>query len=117
MKLLLLGNTGQLGWELERTLQPLGEVVALDFPQFNMADAASIRKTVREHRPQVIVNATAYTAVDIAESEPKLVDAINGSEPVRGLAVNITPEVSLGTIFCTTTAKAASVWGMALRMR
>jgi len=81
MKLLLLGRTGQLGWELERTLQPLGDVVALDYPEINMADAASIRKTVQEHRPQLIVNATAYTAVDKAESEPELAEAINGTGP------------------------------------
>jgi dTDP-4-dehydrorhamnose reductase len=81
MNLLLLGNTGQLGWELQRTLQPLGVVVALDYPEINMADTASIRKTVQEHRPQVIVNATAYTAVDKAESEPELAEAINGTGP------------------------------------
>lgn len=81
MKILLLGNTGQLGWELQRTLQPLGGVVALDTPEINMADAASIRKTVREYHPEVIVNATAYTAVDKAESEPELAEAINGSGP------------------------------------
>ena len=81
MKLLLLGNTGQLGWELERTLQPLGEVVALDYPEINLADAASIRTTVQEHRPELIVNATAYTAVDKAESEPEIAEAINGTGP------------------------------------
>jgi dTDP-4-dehydrorhamnose reductase len=81
MKLLLLGKTGQLGWELLRSLQPLGEVVALDYPEVNMADVASIRKTVGEHRPELIVNATAYTAVDKAESEPELAEAINGTGP------------------------------------
>jgi dTDP-4-dehydrorhamnose reductase len=81
MKLLLLGNTGQLGWELERTLQPLGEVVALDYPQVNMADASSICRIVREQKPRVIVNATAYTAVDRAESESALSNSINGVGP------------------------------------
>ena len=81
MKLLLLGNTGQLGWELQRTLQPLGVVVGLDYPEINMADAASIRKTVRECRSEVIINATAFTAVDKAEGEPELAEAINGSGP------------------------------------
>jgi dTDP-4-dehydrorhamnose reductase len=81
MKLLLLGNTGQLGWELERALQPLGAVIALDTPEINMVDAASIRQIVREYLPEVIINATAYTAVDKAESEPELADAINGSGP------------------------------------
>jgi dTDP-4-dehydrorhamnose reductase len=81
LKILLLGNTGQLGWELQRTLQPLGDVVALDYPEVNMADTASIRKTVQERHPEVIVNATAYTAVDKAESEPELAEAINGAGP------------------------------------
>ena len=79
MNLLLLGNTGQLGWELQRTLQPLGAVVALDYPQVNLADTTSIRKTVQEYLPQVIVNAAAYTAVDKAEIEPELAEAINGT--------------------------------------
>ena len=81
MKILLLGNTGQLGWELERSLQPLGEVIALDYPTINMADAGSVRKAVRKHRPEMIINATAYTAVDQAESEPELAEAINGRGP------------------------------------
>ncbi|MFH1907966.1 MAG: dTDP-4-dehydrorhamnose reductase [Chloroflexota bacterium] len=81
LKILLLGNTGQLGWELHRTLQPLGVVVALDYPELNMADAVSIRKTVRQHHPGLIVNATAYTAVDKAESEPELAEAINATGP------------------------------------
>jgi dTDP-4-dehydrorhamnose reductase len=81
MKILLLGNTGQLGWELERTLQPLGNVVALDYPAINMAEGASIRKIVQEYNPEMIVNATAYTAVDKAESEPEIAEAINGIGP------------------------------------
>ncbi|OIO85641.1 MAG: dTDP-4-dehydrorhamnose reductase [Anaerolineae bacterium CG2_30_58_95] len=81
LKILLLGNTGQLGWELHRTLQPLGKVVALDYPEVNMADTVSIRKTVQEHCPEVIINATAYTAVDKAESEPELAEAINATGP------------------------------------
>jgi dTDP-4-dehydrorhamnose reductase len=81
MNLLLLGNTGQLGWELQRTLQPLGDVIACDYLEVDMADAASIRKLVQECRPGVIVNATAYTDVDKAESEPNLAEAINGAGP------------------------------------
>jgi dTDP-4-dehydrorhamnose reductase len=81
MKLLLLGNTGQLGWELLRTLQPLGVVSSLDYPEVNLADSASIRTIVQECHPDVIVNATAYTAVDKAESEPELAEAINGTGP------------------------------------
>jgi dTDP-4-dehydrorhamnose reductase len=81
MKLLLLGKTGQLGWELQRTLQPLGEICGLDYPEVNLADWASIHSTVQECRPDGIVNATAYTAVDKAESEPELAQAINGIGP------------------------------------
>lgn len=81
MKILLIGNTGQLGWELQRTLQLLGSVVALDYPEINMADTANISKMVQMHRPQVIFNASAYTAVDKAESEQEFAEAINGVGP------------------------------------
>ena len=81
MRLLLIGNTGQLGWELQRTLQPLGIVNALDYPEINLADPASIRNTIQEYHPQVIINAAAYTAVDKAESEPEQAGAINGIGP------------------------------------
>ena len=81
MKILLLGNTGQLGWELERALAPLGEVHAIDFPELNLADVDGTVRLVRETRPSVIVNATAYTAVDKAEQERELAEAINGRAP------------------------------------
>ena len=81
MNLLLLGNTGQLGWELQRSLQPLGVVVAIDTPEVDMADAAGIRKKVQECHPDGIINATAYTAVDKAEREAELAEAINGRGP------------------------------------
>lgn len=81
MKILLLGKNGQLGWELNRSLQPLGEALALDYPEVNLADAKSIRETVKQVQPDVIYNATAYTAVDKAESEPELAEAINGTGP------------------------------------
>lgn len=80
-KILLLGNTGQVGWELNRSLLTLGGLVALDFPEVNMADPASIRSIVQEHKPDLIINATAYTNVDKAESEPDLAMAINGTGP------------------------------------
>ena len=81
MNLLLLGNTGQLGWELQRCLQPLGDVAAFDYPEVDLVDPAGIRKKVQECHPDVIVNASAYTAVDRAESEPELAEAINGRGP------------------------------------
>jgi len=81
MKILLLGNTGQVGWELNRTLLTLGELVALDYPQVDMADPKSIQNIVRDIKPQIIVNATAYTDVDKAEEQPELAEAINGVGP------------------------------------
>ena len=81
MKILLLGKNGQLGWELQRTLAPLGSVVALDFEELNLEDFDAVRRTIRELHPQVIVNASAYTAVDRAEREPEKAYAINGKIP------------------------------------
>lgn len=81
MRILLLGNTGQLGWELERSLACLGWVLAVDYPTVNMADPTSIVPFLHEHKPQVIVNATAYTAVDQAEKEADLAYAVNGTAP------------------------------------
>jgi len=81
MKLLLIGNNGQLGWELMRTLSPLGEVVARDFPEIDLADEMNTRKLVRDVSPDVIINAAAYTAVDRAESEPSVAMAVNGTAP------------------------------------
>jgi dTDP-4-dehydrorhamnose reductase len=81
LKILLLGNTGQVGWELNRALLTLGELIALDYPQIDMSDPDSIRSIVREHEPNLIVNATAYTNVDKAESETDLAMAINGTGP------------------------------------
>jgi len=81
MKILLLGNTGQLGWELHRTLLTLGDLVALDYPQIDMSNPDNIRSVVRKHEPELIINATAYTNVDKAESEPDLAMAINSLGP------------------------------------
>ena len=80
-KILLLGKTGQLGWELHRAMFTLGELVALDYPQVDMADPDSIHSVVEQYTPNLIVNATAYTAVNKAESEPELAMAINGIGP------------------------------------
>jgi dTDP-4-dehydrorhamnose reductase len=72
MKILLIGNNGQVGWELARTLLPLGEVVALNREQADLTDLEKLRATVQTIHPDVIVNAAAYTAVDKAENEPEL---------------------------------------------
>ncbi|MEJ2710437.1 MAG: dTDP-4-dehydrorhamnose reductase [Anaerolineales bacterium] len=81
MRILLLGNTGQLGWELHRTLSPLGQVIALDYPDIDLTQPDSVRQTIRAAYPELIVNATAYTAVDRAEQEPETALAINGAAP------------------------------------
>lgn len=80
-RILLTGSNGQVGRALRNTLPPLGEVLALDRGGLDLADADSIRKTVREFRPTLIVNAAAYTAVDRAETEAGLAMAVNGIAP------------------------------------
>lgn len=81
MRILLTGINGQVGRELQRALQPLGEVVACDRSTLDLADPDGLRTTLREIKPALIVNPAAYTAVDQAESEPGLAQAINGSAP------------------------------------
>ncbi len=85
MKVLLFGKGGQVGWELQRALAPLGEVVALDFDSTEMhgdfSRPADLAATVRAVQPDVIVNAAAHTAVDKAESEPAFAAALNAEGP------------------------------------
>jgi dTDP-4-dehydrorhamnose reductase len=81
MKVLVLGSGGQVGYELMRHLPALGEVVGVGHSQVDLADAAEMRRLVREVRPQVLVNAAAFTAVDKAEATPDLAMAINGEAP------------------------------------
>lgn len=79
--ILVTGAAGQLGYELARVLPQHGEVTALDRSRLDLADADAIRTTVRALRPQLIVNAGAYTAVDQAERESALAEAINARAP------------------------------------
>jgi dTDP-4-dehydrorhamnose reductase len=86
MKILLLGKNGQVGWELQRALAPLGEVVALDFDSpgplsADFSKPESLAATVRAVAPDIIVNSAAHTAVDKAESEPDLARALNATAP------------------------------------
>jgi dTDP-4-dehydrorhamnose reductase len=81
LRILLTGRNGQVGWELERALPLLGEVVPTDRATLDLADQDGIRRVVRETKPDVIVNAAAYTAVDRAESESDLAMQINGIAP------------------------------------
>ncbi len=80
-RILVTGKSGQVGFELCRALAPLGEVVALDEHELNLASPDAIRGKVRELRPHIIVNAAAYTAVDRAESEFDLAMKVNGIAP------------------------------------
>ncbi|MBD2338253.1 dTDP-4-dehydrorhamnose reductase [Calothrix sp. FACHB-156] len=87
MRILLTGVTGQVGWELQRTLMTLGEVIVVERSasnpslQIDLAQPETIRHTIREIKPDLIINPAAYTAVDKAESEPDLAMAINGIAP------------------------------------
>ncbi|HEX7642275.1 MAG TPA: dTDP-4-dehydrorhamnose reductase [Burkholderiaceae bacterium] len=81
MRIVLTGKTGQVGYQLERSLQGLGDVIALDSKQMNLAEPDAIRKVLRELKPQLIVNPAAYTAVDQAEKEAELAQRINGIAP------------------------------------
>jgi dTDP-4-dehydrorhamnose reductase len=88
MKILLLGKNGQVGWELQRSLAPLGDLVALDRSSAeadggcgDLGQPEALRDTALRLRPDVIVNAAAHTAVDKAESEPELARAINALAP------------------------------------
>ena len=81
IKTLLFGKDGQVGWELQRSLAPLGELVALGPEDADFEETEGLRDCVRRHRPDVIVNAAAYTAVDKAESEPERARTINAIAP------------------------------------
>ena len=81
MRILLTGKHGQVGFELQRALAPLGAVHAVDYTECDLADADAISTLVRSVRPDLIVNPAAYTAVDKAESEPQLAHAINAVAP------------------------------------
>ena len=85
MKILLFGKNGQVGWELQRSLAPLGELIALDARSEtlcgDLTNLAGIANTIRTVAPDIIVNAAAHTAVDKAESEPDLADTLNTLAP------------------------------------
>jgi dTDP-4-dehydrorhamnose reductase len=85
MNILIFGKSGQVGWELQRSLAPLGHVTALDFDSTthcgDFAQPDGIADTVRALRPDVIVNAAAHTAVDKAESEPEFARLLNATAP------------------------------------
>lgn len=81
MNILLTGKNGQVGFELQRALAPLGQVTAVDSGDCDLADADALRALVRRVKPQLIVNPAAYTAVDKAESDPAQATAVNAIAP------------------------------------
>jgi dTDP-4-dehydrorhamnose reductase len=81
MKILLTGKNGQVGFELQRSLAVLGEVRAIDLAECDLSDEVAIRREVQAFQPDVVVNPAAYTAVDQAESQLDLADAVNARAP------------------------------------
>ena len=80
-RILLVGKNGQVGWELRRALAPMAQLESVDFPEIDLANPDSIRQWVRGIRPQVVINAAGYTAVDKAETDSDLAMKINGAAP------------------------------------
>lgn len=81
MRILLFGKYGQLGWELHRSLQSLGQVLAYDYPEVDFIVPSSLKRLVEDFRPQIVINAAAYTDVDKAESEAGRAKLINAEAP------------------------------------
>jgi dTDP-4-dehydrorhamnose reductase len=81
MQILLFGKNGQVGWELQRILPSLGQVIALDYDELDLANLKALETKLAELKPDLIVNASAYTAVDRAESERDLAMKVNGQAP------------------------------------
>ena len=81
LRILVTGALGQVGWELQRSLAPLGSIIAVDLAELDIADPDAVRAFIRELRPDVLVNPAAYTAVDKAETQPEIALAVNGVAP------------------------------------
>lgn len=80
-RILVTGRNGQLGWELSRTLAPLGTVISVDRSELDLRDAEALRSLIRRERPDWVINPAAYTAVDAAERNPEEAEAINATAP------------------------------------
>ena len=81
MKFLLIGKNGQVGWELSHSLSKLGNVFALGRSELDLSMPETLGAIIQDIRPDIIINAAAYTAVDKAESEPDLAMTVNGISP------------------------------------
>jgi dTDP-4-dehydrorhamnose reductase len=100
MKLLLIGATGQVGQELQSTLAPLGEVVAVGRDTVDLSQPESVQQVMESVRPQIVVNAAAYTAVDKAETEAELAMQVNGTSP--GILAAASAAIDAGLIHIST---------------
>jgi len=100
MKILILGKNGQVGWELQRTMAALGNVIAWDIEDVDLTDEKALRAGIRYVKPQLIVNSAAYTAVDKAEAEPDRAMAINGLAP--GILAEEAKKLGAGIIHYST---------------
>ena len=100
MKLLLIGVTGQVGQELEQTLAPLGEVVAVGRDTIDLSQPESVQQILESVQPQMVVNAAAYTAVDKAETEPELAMQVNGTS--LGILAEATAAIGAGLVHIST---------------
>lgn len=81
LRILVTGALGQVGWELRTSLAPLGDIIAVDLAELDIADPDAIRTFIRTTKPDVLVNPAAYTAVDKAEANPEVAMAVNGIAP------------------------------------
>ena len=81
MRILLTGKNGQIGWELNRSLSTLGTIFAMGRDQIDLSQPETLGSIIQEIKPDIIINAAAYTAVDKAESEPELAMTVNGIAP------------------------------------
>ena len=81
MRIFILAENGQLGWELCRTLAPLGEIIAVDYPKIDLMHPETVCELIRDVKPALVVNAAAYTAVDLAETEHERARMINAIAP------------------------------------
>jgi len=100
MKIVLFGKNGQLGWEFQRILPIFGEVISLERTELDLSDLQAIQKILSELKPNLIINASAYTEVDLAEKETDLAMKINGLAP--GLMAEISRKLNAALIHYST---------------
>ncbi len=100
MRLLVTGKNGQLGWELQRTLAPLGDVKAYSEQELDLTNTDAVRACLQACKPQWIINPAAYTAVDKAEKDEPLAQAVNGEAP--GLLAEEAKRLGAGLIHFST---------------